>query len=265
MKISIITPSLNQGQFIERTILSVLNQHGNFELEYIIVDGGSTDDTLEIVRKYEDRLTLVSGRDRGQSEAINKGFRMASGTILAWLNSDDTYEPGALSEVVERFKNHACEWCFGNCRNIDENDREIRRLITRYKIFESRRYSLRRLLSKDFISQPAVFFSRRVFQEVGPLDLDLEYTMDYDYWLRIGKKFTPLYIERFLANFRWHEHSKNGANYRKSAHEAYLVAKKHATNGDGYQILRHYIHYVTLSMVYWFLCAAPYEGVVIRK
>ena len=253
MKISIVTPSLNQGEFIERTILSVLSQNGNFDLEYIIVDGGSTDGTLEIVRKYEDRLTLISGRDRGQSDAINRGFDMASGTVLAWLNSDDTYEPGALSEVSERFKRHGCEWCFGNCRNIDENDREIRRLITRYKIFESRRYSLRRLLSKDFISQPAVFFTKRVFKEVGPLDLGLEYTMDYDYWLRIGKRYPPLYIQRFLANFRWHGSSKNGRNYRKSAREAYRVAKKHATSGDRYQIVRHYVHYKTLSMVYWFL------------
>ncbi|MEA2014700.1 MAG: glycosyltransferase family 2 protein [Thermodesulfobacteriota bacterium] len=242
MKISIITPSLNQGEFIERTIQSILSQKGDFELEHIIVDGGSTDGTLEIVRKYEDRLTLISGRDHGQSDAINRGFDMASGNILAWLNSDDTYEPGALSEVAERFKMHECEWCFGNCRNIDEDDREIRRLITRYKIFESRRYSLRRLLSKDFISQPAVFFTKRVFEEVGSLDLDLEYTMDYDYWLRIGKRYSPLYITRFLANFRWHGESKNSRNYSKSAREAYLVAKKHATSGDRYPILRHYIH-----------------------
>lgn len=253
MKISIITPSLNQGEFIERTIQSILSQKGDFELEHIIVDGGSTDGTLEIVRKYEDRLTLISGRDHGQSDAINRGFDMASGNILAWLNSDDTYEPGALSEVAERFKMHECEWCFGNCRNIDEDDREIRRLITRYKIFESRRYSLRRLLSKDFISQPAVFFTKRVFEEVGSLDLDLEYTMDYDYWLRIGKRYSPLYINRFLADFRWHGESKNSRNYKRSAHEAYLVAKKHATSGDRYPILRNYVHYRTLSILYRFL------------
>lgn len=253
MKISIVTPSLNQGEFIERTIRSILSQDGNFELDYIIVDGGSTDGTLDIVRKYEDRLTLISGRDRGQSDAINKGFVMASGDILAWLNSDDTYEPGALSEVAERYRKHKFEWCFGNCRNIDENDHEIRRLITRYKMFESRRYSLRRLLSKDFISQPAVFFTKRVFQETGPLDLDLEYTMDYDYWLRIGKRYSPLYINRFLADFRWHGESKNSRNYKRSAHEAYLVAKKHATSGDRYPILRNYVHYRTLSILYRFL------------
>ena len=253
MKISIVTPSLNQGEFIERTIRSILSQDGDFDLDYIIVDGGSTDGTLDIVRKYEDRLTLISGRDRGQSDAINKGFGMASGDILAWLNSDDTYEPGALSEVAERYRKHEFEWCFGDCRNIDENDHEIRRFITRYKMFESRRYSLRRLLSKDFVSQPAVFFTKRVFQETGPLDLDLEYTMDYDYWLRIGKKYSPIYINRFLANFRWQEDSKNSRNYSKSAHEAYLVAKKHAVSGDRYPILRNYVHYRTLSILYRFL------------
>ena len=253
MKISVVTPSLNQGEFIERTIRSVLSQDGDFELDYIIVDGGSSDGALDIVKQYEGRLTLISGRDRGQSDAINKGFDMASGDILAWLNSDDTYEPGALSEVAERYRGHEFAWCFGNCRNIDENDREIRRPITRYKMFESRRYSFKRLLSKDFTSQPAVFFTKRVFRETGPLDLHLEYTMDYDYWLRIGKRYSPLYIDRFLANFRWHERSKNAENYRKSAHEAYLVAKRHAAAADRYPILRHYIHYRTLSILYRFL------------
>ncbi|MBC8427243.1 MAG: glycosyltransferase, partial [Deltaproteobacteria bacterium] len=103
MKISIVTPSLNQGEFIERTILSVLSQTGAFDLEYIVVDGGSTDDSLEIIKKHEDKLRWVSEEDRGQSDAINKGFNMASGGILAWLNSDDTYEPDALSEVAEQY------------------------------------------------------------------------------------------------------------------------------------------------------------------
>ena len=125
MNISIVTPSLNQGEFIERTILSVLSQTGAFDLEYIVVDGGSTDDSLEIIKKHEDKLRWVSEEDRGQSDAINKGFNMASGGILAWLNSDDTYEPDALSEVAEQYRKHRFKWCFGNCRNIDENDREI--------------------------------------------------------------------------------------------------------------------------------------------
>ena len=253
MKISVITPSLNQGEFIERTILSVLSQKGDFDLEYIIVDGGSRDDSLDIIKRYEHSLIWVSEKDRGQSDAINKGFNMASGDIFAWLNSDDTYEPGGLAEVVEQYDKNKFAWCFGNCRNIDENDREIRKLVTGYKIFESRRYSFRRLLSKNFISQPAAFFTRKVYREIGPLNLSCEYSMDYDYWLRIGKKYPPHYVDKFLANFRWHGETKNSRNYRKSAHEAYLVAKRYATQQDKYPVLRHYLHYRILTVLYRFL------------
>lgn len=250
MKISVITPSLNQGKFIEKTIQSVLNQEGNFELEYIIIDGGSTDNTLDVIQKYQNSLVWVSEKDRGQSDAINKGFNMASGDLLAWLNSDDTYEPDALAEVAERYKELKFKWCFGDCRNIDENDREIRKLITQYKMIESRRYSLRRLLSKDFISQPAVFFTKEVYQEIGPLDLNCEYSMDYDYWLRIGKKYEPYYINKFLANFRWQPESKNSRSYKKAAYETYLTAKRHAAKQDKYPIFRHYLHYKTLCLLY---------------
>ena len=250
MKISIVTPSLNQGKFIERTILSVLSQKGDFDLEYIIVDGGSTDNSLDIIRRYEHSLRWVSEKDQGQSDAINKGFEMASGDILAWLNSDDTYTSGALATVAEAYRQGPFKWCFGNCKNIDEQDREIRKLITRYKIFESKRYSCRRLLSKDFISQPAVFFTRNVYQEVGPLDVNCHYSMDYDCWLRIGKKYSPLYIDKFLANFRWQRGSKNSENYRMAALETYLTAKRHATSKERYPVFRHYIHYVMLRALY---------------
>jgi len=250
LKISIITPSLDQGKFIERTILSVLSQKGDFDLEHIIIDGGSTDDSLGIIKKYEDRVRWVSEKDRGQSDAINKGFNMASGDILAWLNSDDTYAPGALATVAEAYWQGPFEWCFGNCKNIDENDRVIRRAITKYKVFESKRYSYRRLLSKDFISQPAVFFKRDIYQEIGPLDLNCEYSMDYDYWLRIGKKYPPLYIDKSLANFRWQRGSKNSENYKQAALETYLTARRHATSKERYPVFRHYIHYVMLRVLY---------------
>ena len=253
MKISIVTPSLNQGQFIERTILSVLSQTGAFDLEYIIVDGVSTDDSLGIIKKHEDRLRWVSEKDKGQSDAINKGFNMASGEVFAWLNSDDTYEPYALSEIAEQYKKTKFNWCFGNCKNIDEDDREIRKAITKYKVFESKRYSYRCLLSKDFISQPAVFFTRNVYQEMGPLDLNCHYSMGYDYWLRIGKKYSPVYINKFLANFRWQSGSKNSGNFKKAAFETYLTAKRHATSTDGYPLFRHYLHYVILTLSYKFL------------
>jgi len=250
LKISIVTPSLNQGQFIERTIISVLSQKGDFELDYIVVDGGSTDNSLDIIKRYEHNLRWISEKDLGQSDALNKGFKMASGDILAWLNSDDTYASGALAAVVKAYKERPFMWCFGNCRNIDENDREIRKPITRYKIFESKRYSYRRLLSKDFISQPATFFTRNAYQEVGPLDLNCHYSMDYDYWLRIGRKYSPVYINEFLANFRWQRDSKNSENYKQAALETYLTAKRHATSMETYPVFRHYIHYMILRALY---------------
>ncbi len=250
MKISVITPSLNQGDFIERTIQSVLGQEGDFLLEYIIIDGGSSDNTLDILNKYENKLIMVSEKDKGQSDAINKGMVMASGQLFGWLNSDDTYEPHALSSVIEAYKSVGFKWCFGNCLNIDENDREIRRLITKYKIFESRRYSFQRLLSKDFISQPAVFFTKHAFEEIGPFDLNCEYSMDYDYWLRLGKRYNPCYLDQYLASFRWHSGSKNTKRYWKAAYETYLTAKRHAAPRDRYPILRHYLHYKILAILY---------------
>lgn len=253
MKISVITPSLNQGKFIEKTIQSVLNQEGDFELEYIVIDGGSTDNTLDIIKKYQDSLIWISEKDRGQSDAINKGFNMASGDLFVWLNSDDTYENNALNEVARQYKKHRFKWCFGNCRNINEDDQEIRKFITRYKLFESRKYSYERLLSKDFISQPAVFFTRGVYEEVGLLDIRCKYSMDYDCWLRIGSKYTPYYINKFLANFRWQAESKNTINHKKAAHETYLTAKRHALSQYKYPIIRHYIHYRILILLYRFL------------
>jgi len=257
MRISVITASLNQGEFIERTIQSVLRQKGPFELEYIIIDGGSSDGTLEIVKKYQSRITWISGKDVGQSDAINKGLEMASGEILAWLNSDDTYEPGALSDVVEVFRQCHFEWCIGKFRIIDEHDKEIRKAIAGYKILKCKTYTYKRLLAKNFIPQPAVLFTRKVYKEIGPLCLDCHYTMDYDYWLRIGRKYKPRYIDRFLANFRWHKKSKCGEMYKEGAYEAYLMAKKHATPADRFSLVQNYLHYLTLSVLYTAYDALP--------
>lgn len=254
MKFSIVTASFNQGEFIERTIRSVLDQQGEgFEVEHIVIDGGSTDGTLDVLRRYESRLTWVSEPDEGQSDAINKGFHMSTGDMLAWLNSDDTYGPGALAAVADEYEREPFDWCVGNCRIIDEQDRETRRIVTRYKIRQCRDYSYDRLLRRDFVPQPSAFFSRKAWQEIGEVDRGLHYSMDYDYWLRLGKLSPPRYVDRFLANFRWHGASKNGAEYRRAAWETYQTARRYASQDQRFDIFMHYLHYHTLCVLYRFL------------
>jgi glycosyltransferase involved in cell wall biosynthesis len=192
-KISIITPSFNQGPFIERTIRSVLDQeYPNFE--YIVMDGGSMDGTIEILRKYEGRLKWISQKDEGQADAINKGIGVATGDVIAYLNSDDVYEPGTLKKVADQFSAHPeTLWLTGHCRIIDEQDREIRRPITAYKNFLLRHYSHSLLLITNPISQPATFWRRQVIDELGVFNKNEHFVMDYDYWLRIGKRY-PLAV-----------------------------------------------------------------------
>lgn len=253
VKISIITPSFNQGSFIESTISSVLAQTGEFELEYIIVDGGSTDNTLEILKRHEGRARIISEPDQGQSDALNKGFHMATGDVLGWLNSDDLYEPRALQKVALAWLEQPFYWCFGDCRIIDAQNREIRRVITQYKKRQAAAFSYARLLRRDFISQPAVFFSKRAFEETGLLDLRLHYAMDYDYWLRLANRRDPLYIPEFLASFRWHPESKNSRRYPLAAREAYEVALRYGLPAHRRDLLLHFAHLQALKILYRFL------------
>jgi glycosyltransferase involved in cell wall biosynthesis len=253
MKFSIITPSYNQGAFIERTIRSIHSQEGDFELEHLVMDGGSSDGTLAILRRHEDRLRWISGPDRGQSDAINKGVADTTGDLIAWLNSDDLYEPGALQAVAESYDAQPFDWCFGNCRNIDEHDNEIRRAIARYKRYQARHYSFRHLIRRDFVSQPATFFSRAAYDRVGPIDLSLHYSMDYDYWLRLGRGSAPAFIDRTLASFRWHTQSKNGSLYRRAAWETFQTARRHARRTERVDLAFHFAHVMILSGLYPFL------------
>ena len=250
MKISVVTPSFNQAAFIERTIESVLSQRGDFELEHLVVDAGSTDGTLDILRRHQGRLRWISEKDRGQSDAINKGFRMAAGDVLAWLNSDDTYEPGALDAVARTLRDTGVRWCFGECRIVDERDREVRRLISRYKSWVSRRYSLRRLLGRNFIPQPATFFRRDLIEEAGPLDESLHYAMDYDLWLRFARLAPPTFVPRPLAAFRWHGGSKTGGRYRTAAWECFRIARDRARGGERLALAQHLAHYAAEVVVY---------------
>lgn len=207
-RITVVTPSYNQGQFIEKTIHSVLAQEYP-NLEYIVMDGGSTDGTVDVLRRYSDRLQWVSEADRGQSHAINKGFAAATGDIVTFINSDDLYEPGAFHTVAHFFQEHAsAKWAAGKCRIIDQQGREVMRWVTGYKNLMLRTGSYQLLLIVNYLSQPAIFMRREVVQEVGLLDESLVYTMDYDYWLRLCQLYPIRPLIVYLAQFRTHPASK---------------------------------------------------------
>lgn len=199
MKVSIVTPSYNQACYLEETIRSVLDQDYP-DLEYMIVDGGSTDGSLEIIRKYEDRLAWwVSERDRGQTDAINKGFARASGDVFAWLNSDDTYEPGAVSKAVAYLRAHReAGLVYGDANLIDENGKILGK-------FPARQTSYQKLLrGYVHIPQQAAFFRGSLWKKVGPLDPDFTFAMDYDLWVRLAKISEIHYTPSLWANFRLH-------------------------------------------------------------
>lgn len=259
VRITVVTPSYNQGAFIERTLQSVLSQEGDFELEYLVQDGGSTDETLSILERYRDRLNYVSKPDRGQSDAINQGFARATGEVVAWLNSDDLYLPGALDAAARALGPGGARWCFGQCRVVDEEDRQIRRAISWYKNRLSRGYSLRRLLTKDFIPQPATFFRRDLLEQAGPLDEACHLAMDYDLWLRFARIAEPAFVPRDLACFRWHGASKSSGSYGKAAWEAYAAARRHAHPSERLALAEHYLHVLSLVAGYRLLALLERE------
>lgn len=197
--VSVVTPSYNQGRFIEETLLSVKHQDYP-NIEHIVVDGGSTDGTLEILRRYEGTYNLlwISEPDEGHADAVNKGFRMARGEIIGWLNSDDVYfDKGAISAVVEAFQRHPeADIVYGDCAYIWEDG-----TILRIQCVPKFRYS--HLLRGCFLEQPAVFFRRHVVEK-HKLDTRLKVAIDYEYWLRIGRIYRFHHIPRILAADRNH-------------------------------------------------------------
>jgi GT2 family glycosyltransferase len=249
MKLTIVTPSYNQAPFIERTIASVLHQDYP-SVEYIVMDGGSTDGTVEILERYSDRVIWTSEKDGGQSDAINKGLRLATGDVVAFLNSDDTYAPGALRKVASYFsQNPATQWAYGKCRIIDEHDREIRRPITLYKNLLLRKYSYRKLLAENFISQPATFWRREVHDEVGYLNEDEHYVMDYEFWLRLGRQYPAGVIGEYLASFRMYDSSKSGSLSNPQFSDELRVARSFS-NGARLPILVHRFNYHKIVWTY---------------
>jgi glycosyltransferase involved in cell wall biosynthesis len=193
--VSVVTPSFNAAAYLRETISSVQNQDYP-AIEHIVMDGGSTDGTVGILAEYP-HLTWVSERDRGQSDALNKGFRRARGEIVGWLNADDVYRPGAISMAVAFLREHTeVAGVYSDCPFIDEQGKP-------FYLSAARKFDIRTLLLEDYIPQPTVFLRRRAIEDVGPLYESLQYVMDWEYWLRIGARHQLAYIPGVaLASFR---------------------------------------------------------------
>jgi glycosyltransferase involved in cell wall biosynthesis len=203
--VSIITPSYNQAEFLEKTIQSVLSQDYK-PVEYLVVDGGSSDGSLEIIHQYADRLAWwVSEADAGQAEAINKGLRQAHGEIIAWLNSDDLYLPAAISQAVAAFQeNPQAGLVFGDAITIDAHGRQLNRLS-----FGG--WGLDELMAFRIICQPAAFMRRRVLDQAGGLDTSYHYMLDHHLWLRMARIAPIHHVQQVWAAARYHPGAKNVA------------------------------------------------------
>lgn len=224
--VSIITPSYNQAAYLEQTILSVLNQDYP-HIEYIVVDGASTDDSVEIIKKYADRLAYwVSEKDRGQAEAINKGFSHATGDIVAWLNSDDYYLQGAVRAAVKVFEeNPDVVLVYGDMLAVDEHGKTFNTLT-----YEQ--LNLEDLLCFQIIGQPAVFMRRSALQKTNGLNLDFHFLLDHLFWIQIAKHGKMLHASQTWSAARYHAEAKNRAKAAEFGREAFRILEVAAQDGD---------------------------------
>ena len=206
--VSVVTPSFNQGRYIPSTIRSVVTQDYP-DIEYLVMDAASTDNTLDVLKQsaaeFPRIMRYVSEKDRGQAHALNKAVAQTSGKIVGWLNSDDTYEPGAVRTAAEFFERHPdVDLVYGNANFVDANDQFIAHCA------HVEPFSWHRLVNyTDFIVQPATFFTRRAFEAVGGADESLHYAMDYDLFLKMAAKFKVAYLPRVMANFKWFGENKS--------------------------------------------------------
>ena len=212
--VSIITPSYNQAFFLEKAILSVLEQDYP-NIEYLVVDGGSTDGSVDIIKKYADRISWwVSEKDRGQADGINKGLRRATGEIVAWLNSDDFYQPGAITNAVRALQEHPdAGFVYGNLQVVNETGETT-------NILSYEDWKLKGLMEFKIIGQPSVFMRCEVLKQAGYLDESYHYLLDHHLWLRMAIKAQPQYVPKLWAGEHYHAGSKNAAHAAEFGKEA---------------------------------------------
>jgi len=255
--VSIITPSLNQAEFIKETLESVFTQDYP-NIEYIVMDGGSMDGTIDIIRNFElqtkrfnknMKFCWTSRKDRGQADAINKGIKMAHGDILCYLNSDDVLSPHAISSVVDAFyRNPKVLWITGDYDVINEKGKKVQSFVTWYKrVLRCLPLGVSLSFSNPVI-QPSTFWRKSLSRKIGTFNQRLRYTFDYDYWLRavvIGK---PIILPQKLSLFRVHESSKGGKYFNKQFEEEIRVADTYHKNW--LISLLHKTHAYCITVIY---------------
>jgi glycosyltransferase involved in cell wall biosynthesis len=218
--VSIVTPCYNSGRFLEQTIESVLSQDYP-RIEYLIVDGGSSDDTLEIVRRHGDRVQFHSEPDQGTADAINKGFRLSKGHIFAYLNADDTYLPGAVSTIVREFMEHEeIGVVYGDGYWISAEGQ----IISSYPTIP---FDAKMLSQECFICQPAAFMRRGAFERAGMMNPELQCAYDYDLWIRMARLYPMRKIDAFLASSRMHRKNKTIGRRKQVLRENLALLKRH--------------------------------------
>jgi len=245
--VSIVTPSFNQAKFLRRTIDSVLSQHYP-NLEYIIIDGGSQDGSVDIIKEYEDHLTYwESNPDRGQTDALNKGFNKANGKYLAWLNSDDVYQPGAVDAAVEYLEAHpGVGMVYGDCSFIDAQDRKIGMFPAAQTDYDR----LRR--GYVHIPQQASFFRGDLWQQVGPLDPTFYFAMDYDLWVRLAKRAPLVYLPgKVWASFRLHGDAKTIAADDRCWPEMLRVHYREGGSKFASIVLKYHLRKLVAPLINW--------------
>jgi hypothetical protein len=225
-RVSLVTPSYNAAPFLRAAIDSVLAQDYP-AIEYLVMDGGSHDGTLEILRDYGDRIRWVSAKDAGQADAIARGLAQTSGTLLGWLNADDVLKPGAVRSMVEAFQTHPeVALVYGQADFIDAHGQ----FLGPCTVVEP--YDRHRLLYYgDYIIQPAALFTRQAYRDAGGLDPSLNWAMDWDLWLRLTQKHAALYLPRELASYRWLGSNKTAQGGFDRLAEVEAVARRHGCPG----------------------------------